>query len=83
MQLPGARGPFEEKSGRPETLSLKLRNFFKFSVLVDRTLMGGKSQNTEFLGHFGLGQPLALREILREKRKKHNSRGSTGVLPKR
>ena len=51
------------KSGRPKSFSLKVRNFFTFYVLADRTPTGGKSRNTGFLGHFGLGQPLALREI--------------------
>ena len=31
------------KSGRPKSLSLKVRNLFTFYVLADRTPMGGKS----------------------------------------
>ena len=37
-----------------------VRNFFTFYVLPEWTPTGGKSQNTDILGHFGLGQPLAL-----------------------
>ena len=49
-----------EKFVHPKSFSQNLRNFFTFCVLVDRTPRGGKSQNTGFLGPFGLGQPLAL-----------------------
>ena len=55
-----------KKPVRPKSFSPKLRIFFTFCVLADqpdRTPRGGKSQNTGFLGPFGLGQPLALREI--------------------
>ena len=41
--------------------------------LADRTPTGGKSQNTGVLGHFGLGRPLALREIPGGKQKNTNS----------
>ena len=51
------------KSVRPKSFSRKMRNFFTFCVLADRTPRSGKSQNTGFLGPFGPGQPLALREI--------------------
>ena len=47
-----------KKSVCPRNFSLKLCNFFTFCVLAHRTPRGGKSQNTGFLGHFGLGQPL-------------------------
>ena len=53
-----------EKYGRPEIFSPQLRNFFTLSVLADWTPRGRKSRDTGVLGHFGLGQPLALREIL-------------------
>ena len=46
------------------TLSrMVVRNFLTCYVLTDRTPTGGKSQNKRILGHFGLGWPLALREI--------------------
>ena len=51
------------KSGRPKSFSPKVRNFFTCCVLADRTPTAGKSRNTGILGHFGLGRPLALREI--------------------
>ena len=57
------------KSIRPKSFSQKLRNFFTVCVLADRTPGGGKSQNTVFLGPFGLGQPLALGEIPGQKGK--------------
>ena len=62
-----------ENSGRPKKLSLKVRDFSTFYGLADRTLTGGKSQNTGVLGHFGPGRPLALREILGGKHKNTNS----------
>ena len=40
-----------------------VHNFLTVYVLTDRTPTGGKSQNMGFLGHFGLGQPLALAEV--------------------
>ena len=43
-------------------------------VLTDWTPEGGKSQNTGVLGPFGLGQPLALREIPGRKQKNTISR---------
>ena len=46
------------KSIHPKSFSPKLRNFFTFCVLAERTPRGGKSQNTGFLGPLGLGQPL-------------------------
>ena len=61
------------------TLSgMVVRNLFTFYVLTDRTPRGGKSRNTGVLGHFGLGQPLALREILGGKQKNANSHLETG-----
>ena len=45
MHFPGARGTFRGKSGRPKSLSPEWRIFFTFSILADRTPMGGKSQN--------------------------------------
>ena len=47
----------------PKSFSQKLRNFFTFCVLAERTPTAGKSQNTGFVGPFGLGQPLALGDI--------------------
>ena len=41
-----------------------VHNFFTVYVLADRTPTGGNSQNTGILGHFGLGLPLELGEIL-------------------
>ena len=55
-----------KKSVRPKIFSPKLRNLFTFYVLADRIPSAGKSQNTGGLGHFGLGQPLALTEIMGE-----------------
>ena len=43
---------------------------FTFYVLAHRTPTGGKSQNKQILGHFGLRRPLALREILGAGRKR-------------
>ena len=67
------------KSGRPKSFSPKGRNFFTFYVLADRTPTGEKSRNTGFLGHFCLGQPLALREIQGGKQKNTNSHIETEV----
>ena len=61
------------KSIGPKSFSLKLRNVFTSCVLADRTPRGGKSQNTGFLGTFGLGQPLALKEVPRRTQKTTNS----------
>ena len=57
-RFPGARGTFATKNRTPKSFSRKPRNFFTFCVLTDRTPRGGESQNTGFLGPFGLGQPL-------------------------
>ena len=74
MHFPSARGSFRGgKSGRPKSFSQNVRNFFTFFVLTDRTPRGGKSRNTGVLGHFGLGRPLALREIPDGKQKTTNS----------
>ena len=62
-----------EKARHPKSFSPELRNFFILYVLANRTPTGGKSRNTRFLGHFGLGQPLALREIPGRKQKTTNS----------
>ena len=49
---------------RHTTLSgMVVRNFFTFSVLANRTPTGRKTRNMGFLGHFGLGRPLAFRGI--------------------
>ena len=48
-------------------------NLFALCVLAGRTPTGGKSQNTGIVGHFGLGRPLALREIPGGKQKTTNS----------
>ena len=48
----------EKKVGRPKSFSQKARKFFTFCISIDRTPRGVKSQNTGFLGPFGLGQPL-------------------------
>ena len=61
------------KSVGPKSLSLKLRNLFNFCVLADRTPTGEKLQITGGLGPFGLGQPLARREIPGRKQKNTNS----------
>ena len=75
IQFPGARGTFGVKIRTPQKILpvRKVRNFFTFYVLADRTSTGGKSQNTGFLGHFGLGRPLALREIPGGEQKNTNS----------
>ena len=56
-----------------------VRNFLTMYVLTARTPTGGKTRNTLFrlsclsiLGHFALGQPLALREIPGPDRKNRN-----------
>ena len=46
-------------------------------VLADWTPRGEKSQNTGFLGPFGLEQPLALGEIAGGKEKNKNSQTET------
>ena len=61
------------KPGRPKSFSPKVRNFFTFSVLADQTTTGGRSRNTGVLGHFSLGQPLALTEIPGSGRKRKNT----------
>ena len=63
---------FGGKSGRPQIVCPKVRNCFTFYVLADQTPTGEKLRNTEFLGHFGLGRPLALREIQGEKQTNTN-----------
>ena len=73
-QFPGARGTFGDKIQLPQKFLPKLSNFFTFFVLADPTPRGVKSQNTGFLGPFGLEQPLALREILGQKRENTISR---------
>ena len=73
-QFAGARGTFGKKSVRPKSFSPKLRNFFTFCALAGRNPTGGKSQITAVLGTFGLGQPLALREIQGRKQKNAISR---------
>ena len=60
-QFSAPRGTFGGETIRPKSFSQKVRNFFAFCVLADRTLRGGKRQNTAVLVAFGLGQ---LREIL-------------------
>ena len=61
-KFPSARRPRMTKKGT--TLSgMVVRNFFTFHVLPDRIPTGGILQNTGIFGHFGPGQPLALREI--------------------
>ena len=57
-RFPRARGTFGGKNWTPKSFSRKLRNFFTFCGLTDRTPRGGKLQHTGFLGPFGLGQPL-------------------------
>ena len=56
--FPGLGALFGGETGRPKSFSRKSRYIFTFCVLTDRTLRGGKSQNTWFSGPFGLGQPL-------------------------
>ena len=71
--FPGLGALLGGKSGRPKSFPPKVRNFFTFYVLADRTPTGGKLRTTWFLGHFGLGRPLALREILGRTKKNTNS----------
>ena len=73
-RFPGARGPKFEKKKVITLSGMVVRNFFTFCVLTHRTPRGEKSQNTGFLGPFGLGQPLALREIPGRKQKNAISR---------
>ena len=56
--FPGLGALLGGKSGRPQSFSLKVRNFLTFHILADRTPTGGKRPNT------GLGHPLAPRETL-------------------
>ena len=96
---PGA-GPKTEKCNFPvrgvpkrkknvTTLSgMVVRNFFTLPVLHHRALRGRNSQNTSIFGHFGLGRPLALREIpgLGRKRKNTISRSQAhfwGKIPQK
>ena len=68
-QFPDARGPKTEK--KVSTLfGIVVRNFLTFTVLTDRSPTGGKTRSTRILGHFGLGGPLALREIAGPGRKR-------------
>ena len=61
-QFSGARGPKMEK--KRATLSrMVVRSFLRVYVLTERTPTGRKTRNKRILGHFGLGQPLALGEI--------------------
>ena len=69
-----------KNSVRPKSFSQKLRNFFIFCVLAVGTPNGGKSQNTGFLGPFGLGQRLALGEIPGEKNGKTRFPGPRGTF---
>ena len=56
------------------TLSgMVVRNFLIVYVLTDQTPTGGKTRNTRILGHFRLGRPLALREILGPGQKQKNA----------
>ena len=59
-----------------------VRNFCTFYVLPDWTPTSRKLQNTGILSHFGLGWPLALREILGlgRKRKKMQFPGARGTF---
>ena len=68
---------FWGECGRPKIFSLKVANFFNLPVLADRTRRGGKLRGMEFLGHFGVGRLLALREIPGGKQKNANSRIET------
>ena len=73
IQFLGARGTFGKKSGRPKSFSPKVRNIFTVYVLANWIPTGEKSRNTGVLGHFGLGRPLALREIPGGKQENANS----------
>ena len=61
MQFSGAGGTFGGEIRPPQNFLPEIVQLF--SVLADWTPRGRKSQNTGVLGHFGLGQPLALGEI--------------------
>ena len=74
MQFPGARGTFGGEIQPPQKYLPEIAQIFYTSVLADRTPRGGKLRNTGFQGHFGLGQSLALREILGGKQKNTISR---------
>ena len=63
--FPELEALLRKNSSRPKIFSPKLRNFFTFSVLTDRT---PGDRNREILVY------LAVREIPGEKRKKKNSR---------
>ena len=69
--------------GRPfsprNIFSPKVRIFFTFYVLADRTPKGGKSQNTGVLGHFGIRRALVLKETPGGKQKNTNSLIETEV----
>ena len=67
-----------KKSGRPKSFSQKLRNFSTFSV--GRPDLQGQEIAKHWvgvLGHFGLRQPLALREIRENRKKKFNGARGT------
>ena len=57
-RFPGARGTFGGKIRLPQKFLPEIAQLFLRQVLADWTPRGGKSQNTGFLGPFGLGQPL-------------------------
>ena len=61
MQFPGARGTFGGGIWTPQKFLPESAQPFTFYVLADRTPTGGKLRNTGFVGHSGLGRPLALR----------------------
>ena len=65
------------KSVRPKSFSPKLGNFFTLCVLANQTPGGGKLRNTGSSGHFGLGRPLALKEIAGGKQKNGSSHMET------
>ena len=79
MRFPGARGTFLGGNPAQKLLPKIAQLFYVFRFPFPR---GGKSRNTGFLGHFGLGQPLALQEFPGKKRKNTISWVQL-VLPKR
>ena len=60
------------KSGRPKSFSPKLRNFFYILCFGRPDPQGREIAKYGVLGHFGLGRPLALREIPGGKQKNTN-----------
>ena len=81
-RAPEQQGPRNRKETLPRYPGGLPAPFFAFYVLPDWTPTGGKLPNTGIFGSFGLGQPLALREIPGpgRRRKKTQFSGARGTF---